>query len=261
MKNLFVLKATSIAILLSLSAGAFAEEEEQLQDMSDPLAVFTQAGVGVTNKGLNLKIGESYDTGSDTTMGMNIIEIKGFGGEALGWDSNSVRDNSIDSMRYRNFTVDMTNGRGKQIDINYDIESDSGSASYSFIQALPKMGPVQFFPLVGLGSAFGNDLVEDDGSVDSGYSIAGTFTVVGLYSKIVITDKIWLNYNPMFLSSLSGSDNYTEHGFEGDDSVLLHEFAASYQLNPRSNLRYFANWTENTDFSDGEHRLEYNYQF
>lgn len=50
----------------------------------------------------------------------------------------------------------------------------------------------------------------------------------------------------MFMSSLSGFDNYTEYEFEGDDPVLLHEFAASYQFNSRANIRYFANWTENT---------------
>ena len=47
---------------------------------------------------------------------------------------------------------------------------------------------------------------------------------------------------------------------EGNDNVFLHEFAVNYQINPRMNVRYFANWNENLDFSDGSHRIEINYQ-
>ena len=70
-----------------------------------------------------------------------------------------------------------------------------------------------------------------------------------------------LNYNPFYLSTLSGSNNYKDNAYGiGNDSILLHEFAASYQINPRLNIRYFANWNENVDFSDGDHRIEFNYQ-
>lgn len=40
----------------SLSLNVLAQEaEKEVQDMSDPLAVYTQAGMGVTNKGINLR--------------------------------------------------------------------------------------------------------------------------------------------------------------------------------------------------------------
>ncbi|WP_210498334.1 hypothetical protein [Vibrio crassostreae] len=247
----------SLALLATTFAtGAIATETEtqkEVQDMSDPLAVFTQAGVGVTNKGLNLKIGKTYDTGSDVKMGMNLIEVKGFGGEALGWDGSSAKDNSIDSFRFRNFTVDTTNGRGAQIDMNYDVEAEALDASYSFIQALPKFGFVQLYPLAGAGVRVAND-------ADVGYTAQGTYALVGTYSKITITDKIWLNYNPMYLSTLSGSDSFKETGF-GEDSIFLHEFAASYQISPIMNVRYFANWDEHNSFGEGDHRVEFNYQF
>ncbi len=266
--NKFTLVA-SAAALLALSANVMAEEKE-VQDMSDPLAVFTQGGFGVTNKGLNLKIGQTYDTGSATTMGMNIVEIKGFGGEALGWDSNSVRDNSIDSFRFRNFEVDLTNGRGAQIDASFDVERENLSASYSLMQALPKMGFIQFYPILGAGVSIQNDAIDRiemiDGEatpvIDNGYSMDGVYTVAGMYSKITITDKIWLNYNPMFLSSISGSDFYQDHAFgKGNSDILLHEVAASYQFTPRFNVRYFANFSDEVNFADGDHRLEANYQF
>ena len=258
----------SALALLAMSANAMAEEE--VQDMSDPLAVFTQGGFGVTNKGLNLKIGQTYDTGSDTSMGMNIVELKGFGGEALGWDNNSVKDNSIDSIRYRNFEVDLTNGRGAQLDVSFDVERENASASYSFIQALPKMGFIQFFPLLGAGVSIQNDAIDRvemvDGEatpvIDNGYSMDGVYTVAGLYSKITVTDKIWLNYNPMFLSSISGSDFYQDNAYgSGNGDILLHEVVASYQVNPRFNVRYFANFSDEVTFSDGDHRVEVNYQF
>ena len=250
---------------LLLASGAIAEETE-VQDMSDPLAVYTQAGFGYTDKGLNLKVGQTYDTGSDTTMGMNVFEIKGIAGEAIGWNGRDA-DDSIDSIRFRNFGVDLTNGRGTQVDMSWDFDSNQGSASYSFIQALPQMGMFNFYPLAGVGVAAGEELVEGTGGdldadqLRDRYNMHGTFYVAGMYAKMQLTDKIWLNYNPMYLGTMSGSSTFKDFGFEGRDSVLAHEFAASYQITPRANVRYFANWTENTSIEDGDHRIEFNYQF
>jgi hypothetical protein len=246
------------ALPLLYAPASFAEEP--VEDMSDPLAVFTQLGVGATDRGLNLKIGKSYDTGDDSTAAMNVFEVKGFMGQMTGFTSNDeLLDNSIDSFRFRNFNVNLTNGRASQIDLNYDVDSDSGTSSYSFIQALPKMGRLNLYPLAGAGVAFSNNTLED-GSKVGGYSIPGTFTVVGAYSKLEITDKIWFNYNPMLMSTLSGSDDYKQYGMDGNGSVLTHEVSLSYQVNPRFNVRYFANWTENNSFSEGEHRIEFNDQ-
>ncbi|MDG1733708.1 MAG: hypothetical protein P8M49_06175 [Thalassotalea sp.] len=263
-------KIAFASVLLPLATAvcaAEAEKTEEVQDMSDPTAVYSQGGVGVTNKGLNFKYGQSYDTGNPTKMGMNVLEIIGVGGEAVGWDSNDVKDNSVDSIRFRNFELNTVNGRGTQIDMTYSVDSEQGTAGYSFIQALPKMGIFQFFPLAGAGVAFGNDVQEYDSQgnpthIDTGYSTKGTYTMVGMYSKITITDKFWLNYNPFYLSTLSGSDHYKDNAYGVDqDSLLTHEFAASYQITPRMNVRYFANWNEEVDFVDGDHRVEVNYQF
>lgn len=130
------------------------------------------------------------------------------------------------------------------------------------IQALPAMGPVNLYPLIGAGASFGNNTLEDDGTTDSGYSIMGTYYQVGLYAKVTITDNIWLNYNPFYISTLSGSDVYKDNAYgENNDTVLLHELVLSYQINPRLNVRYFANWSENIDFNYGDQRIEMNYQF
>ncbi|UPQ88974.1 hypothetical protein [Vibrio sinaloensis] len=235
--------------------------DNEVQDMSDPLAIYTQVGGGVTNKGLNLKVGKTYDTGKENVAGMNVLEVKGIAGDTLGWhDDPQLTNDSVDSFRIRNFTANLKNGRGAQIDLNYDLNKEFGSASYSFIQALPKLGPLQLFPLAGAGVAFGNNVIGDDGHAVSGYSVPGTFALVGTYTKLELTDHVWLNYNPMYMATLSGSDTYKHYGLEANDSVLTHEFAISYQIIPRFNVRYFANWTENTRFSDGDHRIEFNYQ-
>ncbi|GLT13817.1 hypothetical protein [Vibrio algivorus] len=248
------------------------EQETELQDMSDPLAVFTQLGAGVTDKGLNLKVGQTYDTGNASTAGMNIIELKGILGESLGWSGNSGRDDSIDSFRWRNFSVNLENGRAQQLDINYNVEANplvaeqSADISYSMIQALPEVAGFQFYPLAGIGASVGNNAIDDpeatgSNRVDEGYSLMGTYGLVGMYSKFKVTDKIWLNYNPMWLTTISGSDNYMDNYYGKDQSHLMtHEFAASYQFTPRFNVRYFANWNENTDFIKGDHRIEFNYQ-
>ncbi|WP_164684032.1 hypothetical protein [Vibrio maerlii] len=256
------------ASLACVSAATFADDS--VQDMSDPLAVYTQAGAGYSDKGLNLKFGQTYDTGSDTTMGMNVLEVKGIAGDAIGFRDNDKAkfgsvDDSIDSVRFRNFTVDLTNGRGAQVDLNYNFDKNQGSASYSFIQALPKFGPVNLYPLAGLGLAAGDPLAdpsrEGEAQLRDRFDMHGTFYVAGMYAKVEITDKIWLNYNPMYMGTISGSDVYKDNGFAGDDSIMTHEFAVSYQINPRLNVRYFANWDEDVDFDDGDHRIEFNYQF
>ncbi|WP_394203900.1 hypothetical protein [Shewanella waksmanii] len=265
MKNSSTLTSLSLAITFALSSHAIAEEVE-LQDMSDPLAVYTQAGLGYTDKGLNLKVGQTYDTGSDTTIGMNRLEVKGFAGDAIGWNNREGTD-SIDSLRFRNFNVDLTNGRGSEIDVNLSFtpnQGTQGSASYNFIQALPKMGPVSLYPLAGLGVAFGESFDSDNSGAAQAqdrWDLHGTFYVAGLYGKVELSDKVWLNYNPMYMGTMSGSDIFKQHGLQGEDSVLLHEAALSYQLNPRTTIRYYANWNENVSFENGDHRIEVNYQF
>ncbi|MDC3189576.1 hypothetical protein NQU96_07485 [Pseudoalteromonas elyakovii] len=253
-------------LALMIAASSHAAEQKEVQDMSDPLAVYTQAGVGVTNKGLNFKVGQAYDTGIATTAGMNVFEVKGIYGDALGWESDSKTTDSIDSFRFRNFSVDLTTTIATQIDANYNLNAnlvadESMDVSYSFIKALKPMGRFTFYPLAGVGASLGENTLEDDGTRDSGYSIMGAYGLVGMYAKITINDKIWLNYNPFWLTTIGGSDNYKDHYYGLNQShILTHEFAASYQINPRMNLRYFANWNENVDFMDGDHRLEFNYQ-
>ncbi|MGL6315625.1 hypothetical protein [Vibrio sp. WXL103] len=256
-------KAPYLLVLITTSSFAIANENSsEIQDMSDPLSVFTQAGIGFSDQGINLKYGATYRPSAENQMGMNILEIKGLAGDQVGWNGSSSRNDSIDSIRFRNFQVDLTNGRGSQLDLNYATATNQGASevgtlSYSMIQALPAFGPIQLFPLAGAGIAFGNNLLEPH----DGYTIPGTFAVAGIYSKITVTDRVWLNFNPMYMSTLSGADWFKDSFFEGDSQVLTHEFTASYQIKPRFNIRYFANWSENTNFSDGSHRLEFNYQF
>lgn len=269
--NIHLPKLAAISIsLLSISTASLANsEEKEIQDMSDPLAVYSTAGAGITDKGINIKLGQSYDTGNPATMGMHLLEVKGVGGEALGLrDTNSAVfdsvDNSIDSFRYRHFGVNLPTMVGRQLDMSYDVEADLLSTSYSFIKALPSFGPITLYPLAGAGINVQNGIQVDQQTgkeVKTGYYIPGTYGVIGMYSKLDITDKIWFNYNPMYMSSISGSDKHMEEGFGGDGDIITHEVSLSYQLSPRANIRYFANWNDELSFSDGDHRVEVNYQF
>jgi hypothetical protein len=255
---------TQLLALASLFPLALMAQEAEVQDMSDPTAVYTQAGAGLTNRGINFKLGDSYDTGNPDTMAMNVVEVKGFWGDTFGWDD--PRNQSVDSVRFRNFKLNLTNGRGTQVDANYNRKGNQLAEanldiSYSVIQALPPVGRFNFYPLAGFGMAMGKNAEEDDGSIDSGYSIMGFNGLVGTYIKFAITDKMWINYNPFYFAAISGSDNYENNAYgNGNDSVLTHEFAYSYQFTPVFNVRYFANWSEYVDFQDGDHRIEFNYQ-
>jgi len=252
-----------VVMLLAITPPIMAQDSdtEETKDMSDPLAVYTRAGLGITNKGFNIKMGlESKGAGADINL-MHVVEIRGVGGETVGWDGPYVRSNSVDSLRYRRFAVKKSNGRGSQIEVSYNQNSDTGALSYGLLQGLPKWGNFNIYPLVGLGLAFAKDALEDDGTIDSGFSFPGAFATVGMFGKYRVNEKIWLNYNPFWSVGLAGSDNYMDRGFEGHSSVLTHEAAMSYTLSAHSNVRYWANWSEYTDVSDGTHRIEYNYQF
>lgn len=243
----------------ALGSASFGVIAKEYQDMSDPLAVYTQGGLGYTDKGINLKIGQSYDTGSDASAAMNIIELKGAFGDSLGFrDADQALyanvDDSVDSFRFRNFQVALAKGRGTQIDVSYSFDRETADASYSLIQALPAWRFIQLYPLLGLGVTVAND-------PQQGYEIPGLFSVVGFYSKFSLSEKVWLNYNPVYLATVSGSNDYKDNYYAGDSSIFSHEWVVSYQLNPRSNLRYFANWSEAVSLSDGDHRIEYNLQF
>ncbi len=259
--------STALVIALAASASAFADDknaEAELQDMQDPLAVFTSVGIGYTDRGFNFKYGEAYDTGDENTMGMNVIELMGFAGEHTGFSQTVDPDNSIDAFRLRNFEVDLITGRGAMTDMKYDVERESLSTSYSLLQAMPKWGLVQLYPLAGVGVNIKNNAFEyGDNQVEqgSGYSIEGTYATVGLFSKVDITDKFWFNYNPTYVSTLSGSDYYKDNAYGKDNSDLfLHEIAISYQLSLRSTVRYFANFSDEVNYKNGEHRIEFNYQ-
>ncbi|WP_440874166.1 hypothetical protein [Thalassotalea sp. PLHSN55] len=277
------IKLALLCTLMSSTAFAASEQsnsaentpeikaEQELVDMSDPMAVMTKVGVGITDRGFNLNMSRTLNTGSDTIKGMNVFEMKGLYGEDVGFSDAQTRDNSIDSFRWRQLTVDSTNGRGSQLDVNFNVDGthlaqETADISYSVMQALPKVGPVNLFPLAGVGASFGNNVTDgfdENGSpiVDQGFSGVGAYGLIGMYSKIAITDRVWVNYNPFYFQALGGSDLYKAHAYGVDaDSMLLHEFAISYKISPRANIRYFANWSENVDFKDGQHRIEFNYQ-
>ncbi|WP_239670912.1 hypothetical protein [Vibrio variabilis] len=255
-------------IFALLASSSIVCAEDKLQDMSNPIAIYTQAGVGLSNKGINLKFGNTYDTGNDTSAGMNIIELKGIMGDTFGWADESVSSNSIDSFRIRNFYGSTETWSGRQLDLDWrfhtrpplnDLGINSyGTASYALAQALPPLGPFQLFPIIGVGA-----IITD---TDDGFKLPGVFAVAGFYGKVTLSDKIWLNYNPMYMRGISGVK--TPFGDMNEQSLLAHEIAASYQLNPRQNIRLFVNFTNRDDDSSwsylndkGDIRFEFNHQF
>ncbi len=253
-----------VVLVISLSATA---QESEVADMSDPLAIYTQGGVGFSDKGINLKLGKAYDTGDPSTAAQYVIEAKGLLGDWAGWRSDSRTKQSLDSVRFRNFNVTLPTMQASQIDVNYSfranaVADESADISYSFIKALPPTGAFTFYPLAGLGASIGKDRQRSSGQIDDGYGFMGVYGLIGMYSLITITDSIWLNYNPFWLTTIGGNSYYKDNYYGIDESHLLtHELALSYQISPRMNVRLFANWNENVDLTDGDHRIEFNYQF
>ncbi len=66
--------------------------------------------------------------------------------------------------------------------------------------------------------------------------------------------------HPFWATTLTGSEVYKDNAYgQSNDSVLTHEVAVGYQFSPRMNGRYFGNWNEYNSFSDGIHKVEFNY--
>lgn len=239
---------------LFLSTGLQAQDKKQAADMSDPLAVYSSIGLGVANYGMFVSYGQTYKTAEPGTGGMNLLEFKGWAGDTIGWDRNSKKDSNLDSIRFRNFQSNFNTMSGSQTDIDYNVDRDFGYATYSILKAVPKFGPFYLYPLAGVGVAIQK-------TTDEGFEFPGMIYAVGMYAKIEITKKIWLNYNPSFYKTLTGSVQFQDDAFGTDEDYQVnHEFVASYQFTPRFNIRYFAGWTDKTDFVDGSHRLQINLQ-
>ncbi|GAL25797.1 hypothetical protein JCM19239_4284 [Vibrio variabilis] len=68
------MKKLSILAVATTLIPAIGYASQEVQDMSDPLAVYTQVGAGSTNKGLNFKLGQVYDTGNEATKGCTSLK-------------------------------------------------------------------------------------------------------------------------------------------------------------------------------------------
>ena len=104
-----VLAVLSFNSILSADDG----DTKELKGMSDPLAVYTRGGAGVTSRGLNIKVGIQTKGGDSDKSIMNVFEVKGFAGDAIGWDGPYVRSNSVDSLRYRKIVTSTAETQGK----------------------------------------------------------------------------------------------------------------------------------------------------
>lgn len=249
-------KLLIISIITLPSYPALASKiSDTLQDMSDPMAVFSQFGAGYGDKGINLMLGHAYDPGVKNRKAMHIFEIKGIAGDAVGWRGDN--NNSVSEFRYRHFEVSMKTGTGTNIDLNYNLDSGIGTGTYGIIQALPQIGRFQAYPMLAVGATVidlnkTNDRIETENGSIGGHHLLGFYGLAGMYSRYNITDNLWLNYNPMSLIGATGELS--------GEAVFMHEGAISYQLTSRSNIRYFANWSDNVNYRNGDHRIMYTYQ-
>ncbi len=268
-------KLVSAVALSSLAATAVAAEAEagkDAKDMSDPMAIYTSGGISYGTNGLNLKVMKTLDTGSATKLSAVIVEAKDMDFADDGDVRHGTeRSSGVSNLRLRLFNVDMTTGRGLSYDIiqNLDNTGDQarnvnpnskalnkmGMASVGMMQALPKIGFWQTYPIIGAGLWYGED-------VEKGIDTSGVSLNFTMYNKFTVTDKIWLNWNLTYVHGIYGSDSFKDNMNSADDS-LGHEFIASYQIDPRNNLRlwYNASHKQFNDDNTGETRLEFNHQF
>ena len=250
-------KLAGAVALSALAATSFAvENEKEAADMSDPMAIYTMGGVSYGTNGINLKMMKTLDTGSATDLSALIVEVKDMDFVNDGEERHGkMRSASPSNLRIRKFDVNMTNGLGLSYDIMQNLDGRKpGVAMVGAMQALPQIGFWQAFPILGAGLMYGE--------ADNGINMDGVLLNFTMYNKFTVTDKIWLNWNIVYNEGIYGSEDFKNSMNSASDS-MSHEFIASYQINPRNNLRLWYNVSHDyiTNDKTGETRLEYNRQF
>ncbi len=257
MKHTKFVKLTGALVMSGIAATSFAAEtEKEVQDMSDPMAIYTSGGISYGTNGLNLKMMKTLDTGSKTDLSAIIVEIKDMdfaddGDVRHGTERSSAPSN----LRLRKFDVDMTTGRGISYDIMHNTDKDAGMLSVGVMQALPINSFWTAYPILGAGVWYAED-------EQNGIDVPGVTLNLTMYNKFTVTDKIWLNWNLTYAEGIFGKEEFKDDRNSASDS-LVHEFIASYQIDPRNNLRLWHNTSQDKMNEDdtGETRLEFNHQF
>ncbi|MGC9461147.1 hypothetical protein [Vibrio genomosp. F10] len=213
-------------------------EEVAAPDMSDPTAVYTSVGVGYGTSGYNAKIGLKLPSTSSNEANMLNLEVK----------------NGGDTFRGRFFNVDNSTGGAISVDAGYDRNSGVANISAGALTTLPLSENIVFYPGLYLGGMIGDRLNVDNHT--TGVDIKALTATGQLYTNFKLTDKLWLNVNPSFTTSL--------YGIKTDTFDL--EVAIGYQITPVFNARFYHNNNVGVGHYDKESyksmtRLEFNYAF
>lgn len=238
---MFKKKIVLLGIVIS-SLNLFAQdvEKEETADMSDPMAIYTMLGGSYGSEGADFKFMSTLES-DNPTGGKAIV------GEAKG----GLKDGEFFSdYRLRLFEADFKTGRGSSLDLMYNTESESGSITKGIMQMVPVTEKFTLYPILGAGIAFNQH-------EHAGINVPGAFLNFTLYSKYQLTEKIWLNYNPSYNHGIYGADIFKDN-LKGEEG-LNHEFIASYQINPVSNVRAYYNVNQ-ANLDEGVWKLEYNRQ-
>ncbi|WP_051303040.1 hypothetical protein [Psychromonas aquimarina] len=213
-------------------------QPEEVADMSDPTAVYSSAGIGYSNKGANIKFGLQLPSKAENSAHMITVDVKEGG----------------DIIRGRYFNVNLKTGFAGSIDANYDTNTETAHVSFGALQTIPLSEKLTIYPGLYAGVMIGDD-VDEFGKVN-GVSISAMTATAQMYSKYNITDKLWINLNPAYTTSLYGVET----------GVFDLETAVSYQITPRFNARLFHNnnmkvGNYNEELYESITRLEFNYAF
>lgn len=249
------MKKQIIATLITaatLSTGAMANEYN------------ISTGVATGTDGLNFNV--ELDRNDDTAMSFYRLDAKGVYGEALGWNSDDNQDDSIDTLRVRMGEIHNDSKMGMYMDAEYDRDIERLDASAGIIGEIKtKQLTIRPFATFGLVA---QNTIESIGpaEVEAGYTIPGTYATVGAYTEYQVTERVSVQYNPLWKTAVSGKSHHTEHGFidnkdKGHGSILINEFAIAYKINTQVKLQYVAEWDQHTSLSDGEQMIELKYQF
>ncbi len=229
-------------VLVMASAGAIAEttqpenvESESASDdidMSDPMAIYTNAGLSFGTGGIDMKLGLQIPSDGGFS---NMIILEGKGAFRKG------ESEEFASYRGRYFAGQQEGSLRFAVDVNYNAEADVALYNTGVFYTQPISSNLTIYPGMMVGKA------TNGGTVAPGTEESTTIMTAMFYSRYTLSDKTWLTVNPTY------THYREEFGDVGRNNFSM-EMGIGYQLNKKTNVRLWGG-------TDNEMKLQINRAF
>lgn len=182
--GIFKMVAVTICSLASFSSVAAGKLDKQdyIADFSDPMAIYSNAGVGISDDGVDI--------------------YAGIGGYLAGSFKHKLQFEAKDDLEYYEvnyLAVDTSSDTGFLLDTTWDRDyafgKDSQDTSFGVIKKLPLMNDrLNLYPKLKLGFLWGDEIKST------------TYIHIDMATRFTITPGLWVGVTPGYTYGMKGID-------------------------------------------------------